>query len=82
MKAASLLLLALCLFSSHARSQSPFDGAWIIDPGKTKTSRPKNRGCFLSRMECFAMAIGNSRPMVLIRRFLPRGIGIQSAFAS
>jgi hypothetical protein len=34
MKATSLLLLALCLFSTHAHSQSPFDGTWIIDTGK------------------------------------------------
>ena len=34
MKAISLLLLALCLFSSNARSQSPFDGTWVIDTGK------------------------------------------------
>jgi hypothetical protein len=36
MKATSLLLLALCLFSSDARSQSPFDGTWIIDTGKNE----------------------------------------------
>lgn len=34
MKASSLLLLALCLFSTAARSQSPFDGTWVIDTGK------------------------------------------------
>jgi hypothetical protein len=33
MKATSLLLLALCIFSTEARSQSPFDGTWIIDTG-------------------------------------------------
>ena len=36
MKATSLLLLALCLFSSDARSQSPFDGTWVIDTGKNE----------------------------------------------
>ena len=36
MKATSLLLLALCLFSGHARSQSPFDGTWVIDTGKNE----------------------------------------------
>ena len=36
MKATSLLLLALCLFSSDARSQSPFDGTWIIDTDKNE----------------------------------------------
>jgi len=36
MKATSLLLLALCLFSTEARSQSPFDGTWIIDTGKNE----------------------------------------------
>ena len=36
MKATSLLLLALCLIPSHARSQSPFDGTWIIDTGKNE----------------------------------------------
>ena len=36
MKATSLLLLALCLYSSNARSQSPFDGTWIIDTGKNE----------------------------------------------
>jgi hypothetical protein len=36
MKATSLLLLALCLFSSHARSQSPFDGTWVIGAGKNE----------------------------------------------
>src|SRR5215469_6124939 len=36
MKATSLLLLTLCLFSSHARSQSPFDGTWIIGAGKNE----------------------------------------------
>lgn len=35
MKATSLLL-ALCLFSSAARSQSPFDGTWVIDSGKSE----------------------------------------------
>ena len=33
MKATFLLLLALCFFSTDARSQSPFDGTWIIDTG-------------------------------------------------
>jgi len=36
MKAMSLLLLALCLFSIDARSQSPFEGTWIIDTGKNE----------------------------------------------
>jgi hypothetical protein len=36
MKARFLLLLALCLCASHARSQSPFDGTWIIDTGKNE----------------------------------------------
>src|ERR1700689_687259 len=36
MKATSLLLLALCLFSSDARSQSPFDGTWMIDTSKNE----------------------------------------------
>jgi len=36
MKATTLLLLALCLFSSHARSQSPFDGTWVVDTGKNE----------------------------------------------
>jgi hypothetical protein len=36
MKATSLLLLALCLFSSAARSQSAFDGTWIIDARKNE----------------------------------------------
>ena len=36
MKAISLLLLALCLFSSNARSQSPFDGTWVIDTGRNE----------------------------------------------
>lgn len=36
MKATSLLLLVLCLFSSNARSQSPFDGTWVIDTGKNE----------------------------------------------
>lgn len=36
MKATSLLVVALCLFSSDARSQSPFDGTWIIDTGKNE----------------------------------------------
>jgi hypothetical protein len=36
MKATSLLLLALCLFSIDARSQIPFDGTWIIDTGKNE----------------------------------------------
>jgi hypothetical protein len=36
MKATSLVLLALCLFSSDARSQSPFDGTWIIGAGKNE----------------------------------------------
>ncbi|HTS34407.1 MAG TPA: hypothetical protein VMH04_01980 [Candidatus Solibacter sp.] len=36
MKAMFLLLLALCLFSAEARSQSPFDGTWIIDTGKNE----------------------------------------------
>jgi len=36
MKATSLLLLALCLYSSNARSQSPFDGTWIIDTVKNE----------------------------------------------
>jgi hypothetical protein len=44
MRATSLLLLALCLFSSDARSQSPFDGTWIIDTGKNEnlaSERPR-----------------------------------------
>jgi hypothetical protein len=36
MKATSLLLLALCLFPSKARSQSPFDGTWVIDTGNNE----------------------------------------------
>ena len=36
MKATSLLLLALCFFSTEARSQSPFDGTWTIDTGKNE----------------------------------------------
>ena len=36
MKATYLLLLTLCLFSAEARSQSPFDGTWIIDTGKNE----------------------------------------------
>jgi len=36
MKATFLLLLALCLSSSAARSQSPFDGTWVIDTGKNE----------------------------------------------
>ena len=36
MKAPSLLLLALCLFSTDARSQSAFDGTWVIDTGKNE----------------------------------------------
>jgi hypothetical protein len=36
MKAASLFLLALCLFSSNAHSQSSFDGTWILDTGKNE----------------------------------------------
>jgi hypothetical protein len=36
MKVISLLLLALCLFSSDARLQSPFDGTWVIDTGKNE----------------------------------------------
>lgn len=31
MKATSFLLLAICLLSNRAHSQSPFDGTWIID---------------------------------------------------
>lgn len=81
MKATSLLLLALCLFSSDARSQSPFDGTWIIDTGKNEDlASEKPRGCFLSRLECFTRVIAG--PMALIKGFLPPGIGIQSVFAS
>jgi hypothetical protein len=36
MKSMSLPLLALCLFSTDAHSQSPFDGTWIIDTGKNE----------------------------------------------
>ena len=36
MRTAPLLLLALCLSSSDARSQSPFDGTWVIDTGKNE----------------------------------------------
>ena len=36
MKVTSLLLLALCLCASYARSQSPFNGTWIIDTGKNE----------------------------------------------
>jgi len=36
MKASSLLLLALCLSSVDARSQSPFDGTWVVDTGKNE----------------------------------------------
>ena len=44
MKATSLLLLAPCLFSAEARSQSHFDGTWIIDTGKNEnlaSERPR-----------------------------------------
>src|SRR5262252_8012111 len=37
MQTTSLLLLALCLFSSNALSQSPFDGTWVIDTGKNES---------------------------------------------
>jgi len=36
MKAASLTLLLLLLFPSVVRSQSQFDGTWVIDTGKNK----------------------------------------------
>jgi len=36
MKATSFLLLALCFVCSDARSQSPFDGTWVIDTGKNE----------------------------------------------
>lgn len=36
MKPTSFLLLALCLSSTNARSQSPFDGTWVIDTGKNE----------------------------------------------
>ena len=36
MKAMSLLFLALCLSSPNARSQSPFDGTWVIDTAKNE----------------------------------------------
>jgi len=35
-KATLLLLVALCLFSAEARSQSPFDGTWVIDTSKNE----------------------------------------------
>lgn len=44
MKATSLLLLALSFFATEARSQSPFDGTWIIDTGKNEnlaSEKPK-----------------------------------------
>jgi len=37
MKSTSLLLLVLCLFSRAARSQSPFDGTWVLDTGKNES---------------------------------------------
>jgi hypothetical protein len=36
MRATYLLLLAGCLLSAEGRSQSPFDGTWIIDTGKNE----------------------------------------------
>ena len=42
MKAMSLLLLALCLVSTDAHSQSPFDGTWIIDTGKNENLASEN----------------------------------------
>jgi hypothetical protein len=36
MKTTFLLFLTLCLFSGNARSQSPFDGTWVIDTGKNE----------------------------------------------
>ena len=36
MKATSFLLLALCFVCTDARSQSPFDGTWVIDTGKNE----------------------------------------------
>jgi len=36
MKATSFLLLALCFVCTDARSQSPFDGTWVIDTDKNE----------------------------------------------
>jgi hypothetical protein len=36
MKATPFLLLVLCLVSTDARSQSPFDGTWVIDTGQNE----------------------------------------------
>ena len=44
MKATSLLLVALCFVCTDARSQSPFDGIWVIDTGKNEnlaSEKPK-----------------------------------------
>jgi hypothetical protein len=82
MKAISLLLLALCLFSSNARSQSPFDGTWVIDTGKNENLASEKPRVLSVAGGVSAKVIGNSRPMGLIKRFLPPGIGIQSTFAS
>jgi hypothetical protein len=40
MKASSLALLLVFLFPSAVRSQSPFDGTWVIDKGKNKNLAP------------------------------------------
>jgi len=44
MKATSFLLLALCFVCTDARSQSPFDGTWVIDTGQNEnlaSERPR-----------------------------------------
>jgi hypothetical protein len=42
-KAASFLLLAMCLLSNSAHSQSPFDGAWIIDTSSNENLASEKR---------------------------------------
>jgi hypothetical protein len=82
MKATPFLLLAICLFSSDARSQSPFDGTWIIDTGKNENLVSEKPRVLSVADGCFARVIGKSRPVAPIKKFQSPGIGIQSVFGS
>ena len=82
MKAASIALLLVVLFPRASRSQSQFDGTWVIDTNKNRNFAAEKPIAFSRSMGCFGMAIGWSRPMAKIRKVLGVIIGIQSASAS
>jgi hypothetical protein len=70
MKSPSIGLLLVALFSSTSRSQSRFDGAWVIDTEKKRPFAAEKRVEFSLADGIFRDGNRCSRPMVKIRTFL------------